>query len=267
MIFGIHYLCGSLYFTQDTILLSWWKGDHDVGLYQSVFKIILIFLILPDIAINALLPTLSRLNVGDEDRWMRTGALVQKILALVAFPLAGVIFVYPEQILSLVYGGTAFAEATPVLRIFSIILLIRFVVETPALMLTTSRRQVVRMVIVVGAVVLNAVANSFAVPRYGIEGAALVSLGTNVIVGAGYVMTTRPFLRQWGTDIRILLPAVVMTLCTIALWQIRTMSMWYSLPVLAMVYGGVLYFFGFTREERRLVFTVGPLRPPIRHSA
>ena len=50
LVFGAHTLFGILYFQIDTILLAFWKGDQDVGIYQAVFRIIVLTLVIVDIA-------------------------------------------------------------------------------------------------------------------------------------------------------------------------------------------------------------------------
>ena len=39
LIFGLQLIFGNLFFQLDTLLLAFWKGDVDVGIYQAAFQI------------------------------------------------------------------------------------------------------------------------------------------------------------------------------------------------------------------------------------
>src|ERR1043166_2183507 len=124
--FGLFFLFGNLYFMLDTILLAFWKGDHDVGVYQSVFKLSILLLIIPDIAISALMPVLSRLHSSNEAIWKRTGDILNRLLFMIGMPITAIAFVYADQIIEIIYGARAFSESILILRIFSIIVFVRF---------------------------------------------------------------------------------------------------------------------------------------------
>ena len=255
-VFGVHLIFANLFFQLDTILIAFWRGDHDVGIYQSVFKMVVLVLFLPDVVINALMPVLSRFHRESVDRWNTLGKLMNKTLFLVALPIALVFFVYADQLIEIVYGGRGFAEAIPILRIFAIIVLVRFGVEAYALMLTTSRRQSTRMFIVMLATAFNFALNAYLIPRNGIMGAAFASLATNFFVGLGYIVTTRSFLPRWTIDLHSLVPFLVTIALAGILWQIRTIPVWYTAPIAVAIVSVVSYFVGFTRDERETVFSL-----------
>lgn len=254
MVFGVHFLFGNLFFMLDTILLSMWRGDHAVGIYQSVFKLIALALLLPDVIMNTLMPVLSRLHHEGLERWTTLGHLMNKTLLLLGLPIAFVLFVYAEQVIALVYGAKEFGEAVPVLRVFALVLFVRYAVETPALMLTTSRRQIARMAIVVSAVVFNYALNAYLIPRDGTIGAAIASLITNILVGLGYIVAAWPVYRQWKLDFRSLIPVCLVMLLGLVLWDYRAISMWYVLPMLGAAYALVFYYIGYSKTERATVF-------------
>ncbi len=265
-VFGIHFLFGNLFFMLDTILLLMWRGDHAVGIYQSVFKLIALALLLPDVIMNTLMPVLSRLHHEGAERWQSLGHLMNKTLLLLGLPIALVLFVYAEQVIALVYGLKEFGEAVPLLRIFAIVLFVRYSVETPALMLTTSRRQHVRMTIVISAVAFNYLVNSYMIPRLGTTGAALASLGTNIFVGAGYILAAWPVFRQWKIDLRSLLTVGLILLVGALIWNYRALSIWYGVPILgAGSLSRVLLCRLLKRRTFRRVCRVAPLATRVNH--
>ncbi len=254
-VFGLQYIFGNLFFILDTVLLAFWNGDRDVSVYQAAFKIVVLALIIPDIVINTLMPMLSRVHGESEERWDSLGRLLNKTLFLIGLPICMILFVYAEQIIEIVYGGRIFTEAVPILRLFAFTVLVRFSVETYALMLTTSRRQTARAMIVVGGTVVNFLMNLILIPKLGPYGAAIVSLATNIIVGTGYVIMAHNFIARWRFDKRKIVPFVTTVILALIIWQLRTIPLWYTGPVAIGIYALVFYFVGYTKDEWDMIFS------------
>jgi O-antigen/teichoic acid export membrane protein len=254
LVFGLNFIFGALFFTLDTVLLAFWKGDRAVGIYQAAFKIVALALIPVDIGVTTMAPVLARLNEEDAARWKYLGRLLNKTLTLLALPMCVLMFAYADQIITLLYGGREFGEAVPILRIFSVTVFIRYCVDTYGIMLTTSYRQKTRMYVAIGGTVLNIALNAFAIPAYGPLGAAVVSLVTNVAVGIAFIATSRQSIVQWTFEPRNLILFALTAVVLMVLWQIRTISLWITAPVVLGLYAVALYHVGFTREQLALVF-------------
>lgn len=245
LVYGIHFLFGNLYFQIDTILLGFIRGDQDAGIYQAAFKIMLMLLLIPEIAISTILPMLSKVFVNNRELWSNIGRLLFKILFFIALPVAILLYFNSDIIITIVFGGKGFNEAIPVLQIFSFVILLRFSVEPFALMLTTANRQRIRMYVVITATILNLIINSLVIPYYGIIGAAWVSVGINVLVGLGYIIPNRKFLFEWLNGIKILffLGLIIFSFLLVDSTIAATV-------VTLLLYGGLSYFIGFTGAER-----------------
>jgi O-antigen/teichoic acid export membrane protein len=240
----------------DTILLAFWKGDQEVGIYQAVFKIILLTFVILDVAISALMPALSRFHSEGSERWNQVGYLLYKTLVLVALPIMMILFVYADQVIGILYGKDKFVEAIPILRVFSMIGFVRFAAEPFGLMLTTGHRQTRRMIISVVAALLNFSLNAYFIPKEGPMGAAQVSLVTNILVALAYLAVTKPFLGFWVIDFATLVPLGLTIILSVILWQVRSIPLWYvGLPsaALCLLIG---YWIGYTPNERRTLFTL-----------
>ncbi len=252
-VFGFNLVFNYLLFQLDTILLALWKGDYAVGIYQSVFKLILIPLVIPDILINTLLPVLSRLNIENLTQWKRVGKVMNKILLMVIIPITIILFVYANQVINIVYGTRNYHDAVPILRIFAIILFVRFNSEAYALMLTTSNRQKVRMYIVIIATVLNLILNFFFIHAYGIYGAAVVSLITNSLVGILYYLTTLPLFVEWIINFKTILTLSFSIGIGFLSWSISSLSIFISAPVLMIIFTLLAYYYFFSEEEKKTI--------------
>ncbi len=255
LVFGLFLLFNSLFFQLDTILLSLWKGDHAAGIYSAVFRFIMLPLVIPDILINTLMPLLSRMNVENNIQWKKIGYLLNKILITVGLPVSIILFINSEQIINLIYGPTDFAESVPVLKIFALTLIVRFSLESYALLLTTSDRLNVRLYTVIFATLLNLSLNFFLIPAYGAFGAAIVSLVTNIFVGVVYyaanLKLVTEYLSNTRTMIFVLFSFAVGWIC----WLVRDISVLITAPVAGLIILFFAYTMFFTKEERVLILS------------
>jgi O-antigen/teichoic acid export membrane protein len=249
-VFGVFFVFGNLYFLLDTPLLSFWKGDRAVGIYQSVYRLMALALVLPDITVSATLPSLSRLFVSDQMRWRQLGSSAGKVLYHAGLIVGFVLVVGSEQIVKILFGLSSYASAVPILQIFGVIIIVRYTVEVPALLLTTSMRQRTRTVLVIAATIVNLLLNIYAIPRYGIQGAAYVSLVTNVLVGIGYIVTVRDlFTIDWISAQR-LVPLGLVILGAAAAILLPTPGVWMVVVGTLMVYIPLTWRIGYSTGER-----------------
>lgn len=196
LIFGLFLVFGNLYFQLDTILIAYLVDTESVGIYQSVFKLIVLPLIIPEIFVGSILPALARLYSTEPEKWDKIGFSLYKLLVFISIPISIILFVYPDHIILLIYGAE-YAQAIPILRIFSVIVFIRFFAETYGMMLTSSYRQKLRMYVVLGATIFNLILNLVLIPEIGIFGAAVTSLLTNLLVAILFIYITKSFSLNW----------------------------------------------------------------------
>ncbi len=253
VIFGLHFLFSNLYFQLDTILLAFWRGDRDVGIYQSAFKIVALGLIVPDIALNAMMPVLSRLFATDRKRYEEYGRLLAKLLMVIGMPVSVALLVSADQIIAFVYGAEEFTESALILRCFAVTTLVRYAVEPYGLLLTTSERQKTRMIIVGAATVVSLGLNWFLIPVYGPLGAALVSLLANILVGLSILRASGVSFVSWSMDTGARLSVLYAVLFGVSVWSMRQFPVWITVPLLFGGYCLATYRTAFTREQVSLL--------------
>lgn len=255
LVYGLFLLFNNLFFQIDTLLLGLWKGEYEVGVYQAVFKLVLLPLIIPDIFSNAFMPTLSRLFSSDITKWEKTGFLLNKILIAIAIPVSLIFFVFADKIVIILYGGQKYLEAIPVLRILSITFFLRFSFETFSLMLTTSNRIPLRMWVVLIATTLNIILNYFFINIYGVFGAAVVSLISNSLVLVVYFYFQWNLFVKWILNEKQILFYLLSLLIFIGSWYLRETN--YLAVVLTSIIIWMLYvFFIFLdKREREIIFS------------
>lgn len=249
-VLGLFMLFGNLFFQLDTILLAFWRDEKSVGIYQAVFRLIMVLLIIPDVFINSLMPVLSRLHSEGSEKWEKLSFIFNKILVTIIIPAAIVMFIYPAEILGLAYGTGKYDEAIPIFRVFSFIMLIRFFTEAYGLMLITADKQKIRMTIVILGTAVNFAVNIFMIPRYDALGAGITSLITNIVVGFLYYYTARKLKGSWISGFNINKLILLVVAFTIVVYIAGLINAWYLSFAAAFIYYYYAFRFIFSKSEQ-----------------
>lgn len=255
LVYGFTLIFGNLFFQLVTPFLAFLKGDYEVGIFESVFKIVGLVLIFSDIIVNSMTPTLSRLILSHESQWFTLGKLINKTFLLISLPLAFFFFTFPEQILNLLYGVGKFKDAIPIMEIAAFVILVRYVSETYGLILTVSSRQLQRMIITGIGTILTIVLCSLVIPSFGIVGAALVSLVVNIIVGIGYILQNRSIFKNWSFDKSYLIPIFLTIVFGYVFKYAYPLSWILAILFFITIYAISAYYICFSKKERSIIFT------------
>ena len=247
LIFGFHYLFGNLFFKLDTILIGIWIGDEATGIYQSSFRIILLLLLIPDILRSSVLPVASRLFSSDLSKWEQINKLVGKILLYMSIPMTLFVFVFSEIIISFAYGIELYAAAVPILQMLSVLIIIRFYAEPYGLMITTSNRQHIRMIIAFIATLLSFVLNYFLIPLYGLSGAAYAAVLVNLIVACLYFVFNLNYFLTWIIEVRTIIILMFSLVITFVIWYFNSGPIFSGILLLGLLIPILLL--GLSREE------------------
>ncbi len=156
----------------DTILITYFTGLTQAGLYQAAVPLAGVVLYL-GYAISAVTtPLVSELNVQKKRKELRTGIkLLHKYILLGAIPPAAGLLVFPELFIS-VFFGQKFIEASTALMILSVGILFYTIayVNIGALFGLGQPRQTTK--IMLATIAINILLNITLIPKYGIIGAA-----------------------------------------------------------------------------------------------
>ncbi len=256
LIFGLHLIFSYLFFQIDTLLLAKMRDEYSVGIYQSVMKLIMLPLVIPDILNNAMMPTLTRLHNQLKNDWFRLGQSMGRLLIIVIVPVTIVFYYFSNEIIDLIYGLKKYYDAVIVLQIFGLILFVRFLLEPFALMLTTSNRQKIRMITVIIATALNILLNLYFIPRYGVIGASIVSLIINSIVGITYFIAVEKEFSSYLLNVKNLFLLVFSLSLMIILVNLTFLSFFLKLMTFTMCYIVFVLFYYLTESEKEVFRTI-----------
>ena len=258
-IFGFQMVFAYTLFYADTILLPIWKSNYEIGIYQAAIKLIALPLVIPDIFINALMPNLSRLFRTNQDLWKQLGSVLNRVLNFIALLITMLLYIYAKDIIHLIYGRSAYNEAIFLIKIFAIILFIRFSVETYALFLTTSNNQLKRLYVVFIGTVIAVIFSIILIPKYGIKGAAYSALITNFISGILFIIFSPVSFRFLSYNKAILWPVVTVVVLTIIQIYVNFIPIFFMIPLSLAIYLFTIIKFGFSKQELKMIFDLKKL--------
>jgi len=116
----------TLYGQTDPIVLSLVADDRTVGWYAAAFRLIGTTMFLPTALATALLPTLSRLHHENPAEFRRLARRLLALVMLCGVPIALVLLLLPDRLITLLHYPASFEHSIPVLRVGGVGVLLWF---------------------------------------------------------------------------------------------------------------------------------------------
>ena len=182
--YGAHFIFGTFYFTIDTQIIALLLEAKDVALYQSIFRIIYIFLIVSDIASNVLLPYLSSKYANKESIDQLSGNILY-LLLIIGCALFLIFTSFHTEIISLLYTNE-YIMAYPLVFPLSMVIMLRTAASIYGTLLTITNNQINRVKVVFMSMVVSIILNFSLIPIIGILASAWVSVLVHIVLLGGY---------------------------------------------------------------------------------
>lgn len=183
--YGIAVIFLYVYFQIDMFMLSLMRPPLEVGIYSAAYRLISILLFIPGILTSVLYPILFQLGVESKEKHRVTIEKIFKVLSAVGIPGSVLFFVLADPLLTWLYNDR-FPQSIPILMLLSWFFALECLSFSLGDVLTTTNRQWTRAKIQGSAALLNIAINFYAIPRYGIYGASVATLITELYVFAMY---------------------------------------------------------------------------------
>ena len=175
---GAGVLLSALYFRIDVYFIQEWHGIQPVGGYNAVFRLVEAMRLLPAAVLAVTFPMLVT---------ARDTQLVRRIGTMLTFAGAGLAIVCAlggSMIVPLIYGDT-YSYAAPAFSILALALPLFFLNYALTHQVIGWNGQNAYLLIAAIALIANVVANLALVPSQGINGAAIATVLTEIVVTAG----------------------------------------------------------------------------------
>ncbi|HEY5668173.1 MAG TPA: flippase [Candidatus Saccharimonadales bacterium] len=241
---GIIQIINMLYYKIDSVMLSVMRSPREVGLYAIAYGIIDVVMSVPSFFMTSLMPTLA--TASNE----RLRAVVERAFSLLAFVavLAATGGVLLSKDIVLLISSQAFVHAALPFAILVVSATFSYINAVFGFASVAVNKQGRLLKVSLFTVGLNVVINLFAIPRFGISGAATATLITECVACAGVYFV---FWRQTGISVRFgaMWKYIVAAACSLAFaWPISLIHLPLLLHfllvgmIVAVVYLGTVTF-------------------------
>jgi O-antigen/teichoic acid export membrane protein len=206
---GVALLATALYYSADSVLLGIFRGSDQVGYYAAAYRVVLACLAIPVVVHSVLLPVVARLQRTDPTSSTETLEGASQGLVWIALPIAVGTALTAGTVVRVVFGN-AYEPSGPVLAllIWSCVT-VSSNVPFAVLMLARNQDRRYMAVTVLGATV-NLLANLMMIPIFGMIGAAVTTLASELIVLGAIVWYTQDVSTKiLGRSFRRALPPTV----------------------------------------------------------
>ncbi len=178
--FAVYAIFQRVYTYLDTVLLSFFSGDQQVGVYQVPFKLIFALQFLPLAFIASLFPAMSHYWQNNREQLSITFERAMNYLIIISLPIAGGGLILADKIVLLFKTG--YSGAILPLQITMISLIFIFLNYSVGSLLNACDRQK-RNTVNMGIVLLTSVLLNFIlIPKFAAIGASLTALTTNILM-------------------------------------------------------------------------------------
>lgn len=182
----------------DVLLVALMLGSQAIGIYAPAVSIVNALLLLLDSASNVMIPVLSR---SFAQRFSQGWWEARRFVLLQAvFGLALLVLLWAGMGLIGLLLGEGYSASIDILKILSPILVIHAFVTAGASIYTSTNQQSRRSAIQAVAVVLNVVFNILAIQLFGITGAAVVYVLTELFLALVFTSGVLQFQRSQASS-------------------------------------------------------------------
>ncbi len=165
----------------DTIMLGKIRGEDEVGLYGAVIRITSVLTIIPLMTATAMFPAISRLYDTSIDKARSIFLNLIRLMMFLGMPIAFGTTLIGSSLIVFVYDATYLPAALPLkIVIWSIGMVF---LNLPMIMFLSSieRQKQATMIIGISAM-SNIILNLVLIPKYGMVGAAITTVISQVII-------------------------------------------------------------------------------------
>lgn len=164
-----------------TLMLGFMRSDYEIGIYNSVYKIVNVFTMIAGLLFTPVYPLL--IKYYSQNKKVKLNLLLnnlRKIVYVIAVPLVFVAFVLNKEIVTTLYGSK-YQEAYSIFTLLIIYAAIFFIREIYGYALNAWSLQKKYMIIVLISSLYNIISNIIFINKFGIQGASLNTLVSEII--------------------------------------------------------------------------------------
>ncbi|MGW8318512.1 MAG: oligosaccharide flippase family protein [Candidatus Promineifilaceae bacterium] len=261
----LNHLFAVIFFQIDVPLMRQINGDTVVGWYNSAYKWVNAFNVIPSFFTIALFPVITRQATSALSDARRTFRMSLKAMVLLAFPLAAVTTILAPIMIGVLGGREFLPHGALALQLVIWSIPIGWMNSvTNYVLVALGREKRLTIAFVIG-VLFNLVANLIFLPRYSYVAASIITILSEIVLLALFAFYLRPAMPDvhWLKIIKRPLAATA-----VMLWAMVAGNL--IGPLVSLILGVAAYLVAiwllriFGDEERRILLSILPQRVAVR---
>ncbi|MDO8505802.1 MAG: flippase [bacterium] len=246
---GISILFNLIYLKADTILLSLWRPQAEVGLYGASYRVLDQFTALATMFVNLVLPPMTVAWVaGNRERFTRIYQGAFDVYAVLAFPLTVGALLLGQPLMKLV-AGAQFTASGVILGIHMIGMIAIFFSTLFGHIIVILNKQKQMIAGYAATAIVGLLLYFYAIPRYGMIGAAWATVATEILIMVITFFAVYRVTRLTPNATILLKSIVASVIMGIVLYLLSNLPVSILLLIGALVYGIALYAIGGIKKE------------------
>lgn len=245
----------TIFFKIDSVMLSFFKGDVFNAEYTAAYNLIYSSaVVIPAVLSAVLYPVLTRFYNTDVKKFKENIPHILKYYIVISFPVIAFFMILAEPLLDIIYDGK-YNDSVFVFQVLAVGVLFVFVNFVLSTILNTIEKQKLVAFASFIAMVVNVSLNVLFIPQWGILGAGVATVITELLFMLGLYMFVEKNLKLLNSHIifKALRLVFVTTLASIAAF-VTSFNVYVSFTVFAVVFIILLFAVGmFTDKDKNYV--------------
>jgi len=185
-----------IYLRIDQIMLHYFIGDGEVGIYAAAIKVVEFWGVLGIVFMSSVFPVIFGFKKTDEKLYWKKIRQIYRFLIFASIVISLVMIMTAKPIMLLLFGAS-FQRAANVLSIYILAIVFMYLRGATTYVLVSERLQRYEVYRSVIACLINIVLNFTLIPRFGILGAAIAAIFSHSIpiFALGWFKETRGIMR------------------------------------------------------------------------
>lgn len=254
--FAVYAIFQRLYTYLDTVILSFFAGNEQVGLYQVAFKIIFALQFLPMAFTASLYPAMSAYWQNNQKQLNITLERALNYLTIISLPIIVGVFLLADKIVLLFkdgYEGSVLPLKITIISLFFIF--VNFPIGSLLNACDRQKRNTINMGL---ATIFSIILNLILIPRFQAIGASIAILSSSALMFfLGLISVNGIIPYYWGNNLKVLFKSLIAAILMgiIIIFGKQYFSIFPLIPLGAIIYFISLYLLkGFRKADVESIF-------------
>lgn len=197
-----------IYFSIDTVMLSFWKDNETVGWYSADYRVVFLLMTFVNLFFATTFPVISRLINRDNQTIRVILAMSFRIIVSLVLPITIALSLFAPQFINLVFGMSYLPGANALSVLIWTVFLSGISVIYSNTVLASGHNAIYAIGTAVGAL-FNLLLNFLLIPRWSLNGAAIATVAAEIVVLAFFYAYCNRRVINVPLEARLVTPALL----------------------------------------------------------